>query len=293
MLLASLAAGHQVALVYLDTLKKKLSQQGFASLTLIHGPNLIGHPILLVALLSFGFFHIPQHLEFFGWWATLTGVSIVQFTLQIWGLVRSSFFAVQALARSSFAVSATMGAIILQENLQPIQWLAIGIALAGSILFVVPKRRGLRWHWDSGLVFTLISVLLGGCGAILYKVASSTTSSYFELLSGRIVGDLIGWTAVWFVVLLCMRRQPVRELIRCLHNPTGAILLFGTASRALLNSWLIFMLPVSTLSMLNALAIPISYFVERYEGKQNRNWKQFAGSGLILLALLLFIWNPK
>lgn len=290
MLLASLAAGHQVALVYLDALKKQLARQGFASLTLIHGPNLVGHPLLLVVLLCFGIFHIPDNPEFFAWWLALAGVSVGQFTLQIWGLVRSSFFSVQALARSSFAVSAVMGALLLHEQLQLIQWAAIGVALLGSILFVMPSRSGPRLSWDTGLIFTFISVLLGGFGAVFYKLASTAAANYFELLTGRIIGDLVIWTAVWAIVLLAMRRQPIRELAACLHQRVGAIFLIGSAARALLNSWLIFMLPVSTLAMLNALAIPISYFVERSEGARQTSWKQVAASGLILIALLLFVW---
>lgn len=290
-MLAFIAAiGLHLTAPYFELLKRELAKKKFASLTLLHGPNLIGHPIFIIALLALGLFQLPRDPEFFLWWAGLVALSAIELTLVLRGLLRSSFFAVQALARVEFAVTAVLGVILLGERIDTLQAIALLLATASALIFLWPKYEGGSIIWDRGLLLTLLAIFLTSFGSILYKYSSELTASYSEFLTGRIIGDLAAWTLIWLGSLYFLGRKPLKELWSCWSLLPGKLFLLGSAALNLVDSWLVFALPISTVAMLSTLAIPASYFIGQRADREPWNPRQIVSGLLILIALLLFVW---
>lgn len=289
-MLLFLAVINNLLAPYWDTYKKYLSKQGFASLTVISSPNLIEHSIGIIVLLSLGLFVLPTDPHFYFYWFLMVIISAVELTLNIWGLVKSSFFGVRVIGSLSFVVSSISAVFFIGEHLGYAQYLAIGIAMLGVMLFTWPKNQSLSFkNIDRGIIFVFISVILSGISLIPYKMATFYTPSYTTFLTGRIVGDLIAWNTVWLVSLLWIRRSPLMELKRLVNTREALFLIAGASGANLLSSWLIYKMPVTELSILGILGIITSYFIDSYKYKNHLTKRMWLGTICIILSIAVFL----
>ena len=201
---------------YWDIYKKYLSKKGFASMTVICSPNLVEHSIGIIVLLSLGLFVLPTEPYFYFYWFLMVIISALELTLNIWGLVKSSFFGVHVVGSLTFVVSSIAAVLFIGEHLSYIQYLAIVIAFIGVVLFTWPKDKNLSFkNIDRGIIFVFVSVILSGLSLIPYKMATLYTPDFSTFLTGRIVADLVSWNLVWLISLLWMRRSPTLTRMDC------------------------------------------------------------------------------
>lgn len=274
---------------YWDTYKKYLSKQGFASLTVICSPNLIEHSIGIIVLLSLGLFVLPTDIHFYLYWFLMVIISAVELTLNIWGLVKSSFFGVRVVGSLSFVVSSISAVFFIGEHLSLLQYLSIVVAIFGVVLFTWPKNQSLHFkNIDKGIVFVFFSVILSGVSLIPYKMATFYTPNYTTFLTGRIVGDLIAWNLVWIISLLWIKRSPLVELKRLMRTKEALILIVGASSANLLGSWLIYKMPVTELSILGTLGIITSYFIDRNKYNNHLTTRMWIGTSCIIFSIWIF-----
>ncbi len=288
-MLLFLAALNNLLSPYWDTYKKYLSKKGFASLTVICSPNLVEHSIGMIVLISLGLFVLRSDMHFYFYWFVMISIAAVELTLNIWGLVKSSFFGVRVVGSLSFVVSSIAAVFFIGEHLSHLQYLAIGIAIVGVALFTWPKNQNLSFkNLDRGIVFVFISVILSGISLIPYKMATFYTPDYTTFLTGRIVGDLIGWNLVWVISLLWIKRSPLIELKRLMSTKEALILIIGASGANLLGSWLIYKMPVTELSILGTLGIITSYFIDSYKYKDRLTGRMWAGTVCIIFSIAVF-----
>ncbi len=288
-MLIFLAVINNLLAPYWDTYKKYLSKQGFASLTVICSPNLIEHSIGIIVLLSLGLFVLPTDIHFYLYWFLMVVISAVELTLNIWGLVKSSFFGVRVVGSLSFVVSSISAVIFIGEHLSLLQYVSIIIAIFGVALFTWPKNQSLNFkNIDKGIVFVFISVILSGISLIPYKMATFYTPSYTTFLTGRIVGDLIAWNLVWMISLLWIKRSPLIELKRLMNTKEALILIIGASGANLLGSWLIYKMPVTELSILGTLGIITSYFIDRNKYNNRLTMRMWMGTICIIFSIGVF-----
>ncbi len=283
-----LVAINAVIKPYWDTLKKRLASDDISSLTIIQSPNLFGHPIGIAILLACGVFFVPNDFRFFFLWLIMIGIAACSNILAIWGLLKTKFFAVETISSLSFATNSIFAVLILGEHLKYFQVIAIIFALAGLILFAWPKTISGVLVFDNGVLLIIGSVILGGLASVFYKSAAFHTPNYTTFLSGRFVGDLIGWTIVWLISMIIIKRNPLSELVKVYTSKYGFGFTLGTTVTTLLSSWLIYQLPVTTMAMLSTLTFPVSYLLSKLKYKENINSRMRLGTICIIGALVLY-----
>lgn len=276
---------------YFDTLKKHLSKQGISSLTILHSPNIIGHPIGIAALFILGLFALPIDIHFYLFWFGMIAIAAVSLTLHIWGLVESKFFAVQILSKLGFISSSLLAVLFIGEELTSLQISALVLGVLGIGFFAWPKKLShSNLMWDRGVLFVILSIILSGFADVAYKIATFYTPNYVTFLSGRFVGDMIGWSVVWIIMsIVLLRLNPFRELILSLKNRSGLIMIIGLAISTLLGSWLVYKLPVTTLAMLGTLTIPAAYLFSRFQYQENMTPRMWIGTISIIGSVGLFL----
>ncbi len=288
-MLIFLAVINNLLAPYWDTYKKYLSKRGFASLTVISSPNLIEHSIGIIVLLSLGLFVLPTDPHFYFYWFLMVIISAVELTLNIWGLVKSSFFGVRVIGSLSFVVSSISAVFFIGEHLSYVQYLAILTAVLGVALFTWPKNQSFSFkNIDKGIVFVFVSVILSGISLIPYKMATFYTPNYTTFLTGRIVGDLIAWNLVWMISLLWIKRSPLIELKRLIHTKEALFLIAGASGANLLSSWLIYKMPVTELSILGVLGIVTSYFIDSYKYNNRLTMRMWTGTVCVVFSIAIF-----
>ncbi len=288
-MLIILAALNSLAAPYWDTYKKYLSKKGFASLTIICSPNLVEHFIGIVVLVSLGLLVLPVDPQFYVYWFIMVLISAAELTLNIKGLVRSSFFGVRVVGSLSFVVSSVSAVLFLGEHLTSVQYVAIVVATLGVVLFTWPKGQGLHLkNIDTGIVFILLSVILSGVSLIPYKMATWYTPDYATFLTGRIVADLVCWNFVWIVSLVWIRRSPLKELTHLLATREAYLLILGASGANLVTSWLIYKMPITDLSILGTLGIVTSYFISSYKYKDQITARMWTGAICIVSSIAIF-----
>ena len=273
---------------YWDTLKKDLAKENVAPLTIAQSPNLLGHPIGIIVLIVSGIFVIPREITFFEFWLGMIAISSCAYILTIRALIETKFFAVQVLGSLVFVTSSIFAVIILGEKLHHFQVIAIILATIGVSLFSWPKIKDSLFIVDKGVIYILIAVTIGGLTSVLYKIATLHAQSYSSFLTGRFIGDLIGWNIVWLISLVVIKRNPLRELGNVYGNTHGLRMVVGVATSTLLSSWLIYKLPVTTMAILSTLTFPASYFLSQLKYREKITLKMWLGTFCILGALLLF-----
>lgn len=218
------------------------------------------------------------------------GTGAIALTLNIWGLLKTKFFGVQILGKLGFVTSSVAAICIIGERLTLPQILALALAVIGVILFAWPKRVAeQRFTWDKGVIYIILSVIMSSFSAVFYKLATHYTTNYTTFLSGRFIADLIGWSAIWIITLLIMKRNPVSDLARALRMKAGMGMVFGVAASSLISSYLIYKLPVTTLALLGTLTIPSAYFFSQYHYRERLTRRMWLGTVCIVLAVVMFL----
>ncbi len=288
-MLTLLAAINSLLTPYWNTKIKYLGKKGLASLTIIHSPNIIGHTVGIAILISTGLFILPTKLNFFSFWLALVIVAAMQLTLNLKGLIKSNFFGVQIVGNLGFVVSSILAVFFIGEHLSLLQYFAICMAVIGVALFVWPKNTKLDLGGiDSGIAFVFLSVILGGFSSVLYKMAALNTSSYPMLMTGRFIGDLVAWTIVWLISLVWLKRSPLSEINNLMHEKEGLLMIAGVSSTSLLSSYLIYKLPVTSLSILGTLGIITSYFISTYKYKDALSVRMIIGAFCVIFSIGVF-----
>jgi drug/metabolite transporter (DMT)-like permease len=287
-----LAVIYNAALPYWDSLKKKLAEKRISSLTIIHAPNIVGHPIGILILLCLGLFALPADPIFYLSWFGMVVISSFSLVLNIWGLLKTKFFGVEILSRLGFLANTIVAVLLLGERLTELQIVSLGFATVAILFFTWPKRtKGTKLVWDTGVFFIILSLIIGAFSTTLYKLAALHTTSYESFLSGRFVTDLIAWTIVWIVGLVFISKlNPLKELKRCLAAPEGRWMAIGLAGANLFGSLLIYELPVVTVSMLGTVAIPSAYLYSRFKYGELITTRMWIGTVLSVIAIILFLY---
>jgi drug/metabolite transporter (DMT)-like permease len=280
---------NKIAGPYWNTLRKSLAEKGNAPITIAHAPNLITHPIGIAILAFMGIFALPRDHLFFFFWFGMIIIAAITTTFSILGLLQAKFFATQVIGSLGFAASLLFASFLLGETMSRMQIFSLCLAVAGVILFLLPKKREDYFVIDKGVVFIIISVILGGLSSVLYKLASHHVTSYASFLGGRFIGDLIGWTIVWLISLRILRIRPLADLGVVVRDRSGFILILGTSVVTLIDSWLIYKLPISLVAMIGTLAFPVSYFISRYKYKEHITLNMWLGTLAIIGSVILFI----
>jgi drug/metabolite transporter (DMT)-like permease len=273
---------------YWDTLRKRLGREKVAPLTITNSPNLIGHPIGIALLCAAGVFALPDH-RFFLLWICLIVLSACSSVLTIWGLLKTKFFAVEVIGSLGFVANSFFAVLILGEHLKTHQVFAILFALVGVILFVWTKESIGKFTFDKGMIYILLSVLIGGLSSIFYKLATFTTPNYWTFLSGRFVTDLVIWTTVWLISLAMIKRNPITDLGNVYLKRHGQIMVAGIVLSGLVSSWLIYKMPVTTLAMLSTLGFPAAYFLSQIKYKERISFRMWMGTLFIVGGTVLFL----
>ena len=291
-MLIVLAAAYNLALPYWDTLKRQLAEKRISSLTINHAPNLVTHPIGITVLIFLGIFSLPADPVFYLAWSGMIVIASFSLVLNIWGLLKTQFFGAQILGRLGFLTSTLVAIVLLDERVSSVQVIALMVAFAAVLLFAWPKRmKGTSFTWDTGILFILLSLIIGAFSTVLYKLAALHAPSYQTFLTGRFVADLIGWTLIWFIGIATVSRlNPLLELGRCIKAPEGRLMILGVAASSLLSSWLIYELPVVTFAMLGTLTIPSAYLWSRFKYNEAITLRMWAGTVLSLAAIVLFLY---
>lgn len=289
-MLVFLGVLYNLAFPYWESLKKELAQAKVPSMTILHAPSLVTHPIGILALVLLGMFSMPSDPVFYISWFALVLTASLSLVLNIWGMLRTQFFGAQVLSQLGFLTSTIAAILILKEQISPIQITALAVGTIAILLFAWPKQvRRAHLVWDTGVLYILLSLVTGAFSTILYKTATLHTPSYATFLSGRFVTDFIGWTAVCVFVLVCInRRNPVVELKRLVSMPAGRMVIVGISLSSLLGSFLVYSLPVITFAMLGILTIPSAYLWSRLKYKESISLRMWAGTALSLVAVVLF-----
>jgi len=274
---------------YWNTFRKHISKRGISSITVTYVPTPIGHSIGIIILLLLGIFTLPQKSEFYLFWFIMISIASIVNVWKIWGLLRTKFFAVETIGSLGFVSTAGFAFLILGEKVSFLQTLAICIAVVGVIIFSWPRKTDGKFTIDRGILYLILSVILSGLAAVFYKLATSFVPDYPSFLSGRFVGDLMGWTTVWLIGMFIIKRNPIRDLLDCLHGREGLFLTIGVTISTLLESWLIFKLPVSTIAMIGILAFPSSYLISRFKYEEKISFQMWAGTILIIYSVVLFL----
>ena len=157
------------------------------------------------------------------------------------------------------------------------------------MFFAWPERVEGSLRFDRGLLLIFGSIIVGGLAWVAYKFATVHAESYYSFLSGRFVGDLIAWTIAWLISLKLMKRSPEAELKSLFGTRTGFVMAMGVAVSTLVDSWLIYNLPLSTLAIVGTVAFPASYLLSKLKYKEKITLRMWAGASLIVASVILFL----
>jgi drug/metabolite transporter (DMT)-like permease len=274
---------------YWNTIRKQLATEKIAPLTITHAPNLIGHPIGILLLISLGMFVLPTDPMFFLFWFGTIAISAIVNIFIILGLLKTKFFTTQIIGSLGFVSSAIFASLFLGEQLTTIKIFCLFLAILGVVFFSWPKKAGKLFAFDQGVIFTLLAVFLGGLASVLHKSATFHVSNPSAFFTGRFVGDLIGWTLVWLVSMWIIKRNPVTDLTNLVHKQHGKIFIIGVVASTFIDSWLIYKLPISTIAIIGTIAFPVSYFLSSFKYKEHITFLMWLGTISIISSIVLFL----
>jgi len=284
-----LAIFNDVFKTYLDSLKRDLGGEGFKMILILTLLAWAGIAIVLWLAISGGF-QMPTDPLFYLFWFALTLLTEISFTLFLLGMLNTSFFAASSLGVISSAVTAVYAALFLGERYLPIQIAAVCISAIGSVLFL--RREGLtnHVHNNKGVILVLLSVLLTPLELIFYKAATLHTASYQQFLTGRLVMDLTFYTFFFVIVsTFWFRNNPFPHITSLVDSRVGVTFLVGTTIMELLDSWLIFKIPISLFTILGTLSVPTAYFIGVNKYGEKENLRNICGSILIVVGVVMFL----
>ncbi len=288
-MLIFLAIINRILSPYWVTLRKSLAQKQIAALTITYIPILVGHPIGIVVLYFLDLIVFPKDWLFYVYWFAMIAIAAIVSILVINGLLKTKFVAVQIIGSLGFVTSSFFSFLLLGENISGIQILAIFVAVVGVVVFSWPKNKSGSILLDRGIILVVIAVILNGLGSVFYKMAARYSLNYFSFLTGRFTGDLIGWTIAWIFGIFFFSKNGANDLTRCIKNKNGLILILGMSAATLLDSWLIYKLPVSTLALLGTLTFPATFFISYFKYNELVSRQMWFGSLLIIGSVVLYL----
>jgi len=286
---ALIAVVNEFFKTYFDSLKRDLGEAGFKRVLILALTAWAGGLIILWLLLR-GQFQMPSDPQFYMLWFGLTLLTEISFTLMLTGMLNTSFFAATSLGNISFVITTIYAAIFLKEKYTLLQAGAIIIAGIGTLLFFKIDFSKKLFTDNKGLFLILFSLLLTPLEYILYKAATLHASSYHQFLTGRLTMDLCFYTLFFLlVVLIWYRKNPLPDIVSFVCSGPGIGYVVGHTLTELVESWLIFKIPISLISMIGTLSIPTAYFIGRKKYQESLNWRHVGGAVLIALGVILFL----
>lgn len=287
-MLSILAVINSIFKTYIQSLERDLAKSAFG-------------PILLIALLSWaglllagglavlGRFEMPGNLMFYIFWLALTFSTIITFTAFLLGMLNTTFFAANSFGNIGFAITAFFAWIFLTEEYAPIQIIAILVAAVGCLLFFENKVSKSYFKENKGLLLISFSLLLSPLEYIFYKSATLQTSTYDEFLTGRLVMDAFFYT-LFFILIATFwyKKNPFPQIHSVTFSYSGIVFIVGCTLTELLESWIIFKMPVGLFIVLGTISIPVGYFIGRIKYKESIKPRYVVGSLLIIFAIFLF-----
>lgn len=289
-MLSILATLYHIIQTYFQSLKRDLANSGHSKLTIICLVNFVGHPVILVALLLLNKIELPSSPWFYLSWLGVVVIALIQNSFLILGLIKTNFFGANSLASLSFVTTSLYAVLFLGETLNFHQVIALSMAFVGVMLLVTPKQHKKKLVWDWGLLFILFSLLIKPFGTIFYKFSALQTATYSELLTGRLVMDLIYYGIIYSLIFsLYFKKSPYLESKKMLRDSVGLKYVIGYNLLTLFNSWLIFKLPVTTLIVLSTISVPVSYFISKKKYIEKSHPKVVLATLLIVVSMVGFV----
>jgi drug/metabolite transporter (DMT)-like permease len=274
---------------YFSMFRKELAKDDIAPLTITHSPNLIGHPLGIILLLSLGMFILPTDFHFFLYWFGMIVISGVVSTFAILGLLETKFFTAQVIGSLGFVSSAICAHFFLKEPLGVWTIISLCIAVIGVLFFSCNKDGKKALVFDRGTIFIIIAVALGGFSSVLYKLATTHVTGPAMLFTGRFVGDLIGWTIVWLISLCIIKKNPISDLGSLLKKSHGRMYVIGVIITTGIDALLFYHLPVTSLSILGTITFPVMYLISYFKYKERITPLMWFGTFCIISSIILFL----
>ncbi len=273
---------------YLQALKRDSAKGIFETIVLIAVLSWAGLLIAL-GLLAVGRFHMPVDPLFYVFWFALTFSTVITFTAFLLGMLNTTFFAANSFSNIGFAITALYALLILGEKYVPVQVGAIIITAVGSLLFF---ERGISKGYfkeNKGLLLILFSLLLSPLEYVLYKSATLHTANYDQFLTGRLTMDALFYSLFFaLVAIFWYRKNPWPKITAVTASYAGIVFLIGTTLAELLESWLIFKMPVGIFVILGAISIPAGYLIGEIKYQEPIKPRYVVGSVLITLGIIIF-----
>lgn len=274
---------------YFESLKRDLVQIGYKKLSIICIINFVGHPILLAVLIVLGKFRLPSDPLFYLFWFGVVVIALVQFVIYLKGLSQAKFFAANTLYNLQFIVATLYAVLLLREIITTKQIIALFLATVGAVILLFPARTKNRFKWDKGLILVFVALLIYPLGVIFYKISSQHASTYSIFLSGRLIMDLVYYSLFYFGVFKFWHKtNPIPELKSILLLPKGLVYVIGLNIATLVESWLIFVMPISWLVVLGTIAIPTGYFLDKIKYKEKVSSRAILAALIIITAIIIF-----
>lgn len=281
---------NKAAQTYTRSLQKDLAKTGFDSVLVITSISWAG-VLILLGLVVLNKFQLPSDPYFYLYWFILVFIVTIQFYFFSAGLVRTQFYSANSISHTSFVITIIYAVIILNESITSMQIFAVVIAVIGSLLlFEWHKQAKQALKRNSGLFLIMFALLISPFSTILLKTAVYHTDSYAQFLTGRLVLDAIYYSLFLAVLyIFWYRRNPAGSIISFFKSRQGLTFMFGTALLNLVDSWLIYKLPVVTFTILGTIAIVAGYVISRLKYKEPIYFKEIFGGVLIILSIIVFV----
>lgn len=277
------------AQTYTRSLQKDLVGQGYNSILVISSISWVG-VLILLALVLLGKFQLPTSPTFYVYWFILVFIVTIQFYFYSKGLANSQFYSANSISHISFVITIFYAVLFLKESISPAGIVAIVIAVIGSLLlFKWQGRAKNAFKQNMGLIFIIFALLISPASTVLLKSAVLQTNSFSQYLTGRLVLDLIYYSAFLCVLyVFWYRRKPGKSIKEFFKSKQGLIFMFGTAVANLVDSLLIYRLPVVTLTILGTVGIVAGYVIGRVKYKEPIYFREALGGALIVLSIIIF-----
>ena len=284
---------NEVFKTYFDSLKRDLGEEGF-KMVLIIALNAWAGLFIIAWLLFTGNFQMPNDYLFYLLWIGLAILTEISFALLLLGMLNTTFFASNSLGNLSFAITAVYAAIFLGERYNWFQVVAIVFGVIGSFLFFKKTPSALYVKNNKGVLLIFFSLLLTPLEYILYKAASEHVNSYHQFLTGRLAMDFLCYTLFFLTVtIFWYRKNPFPQVRTYLSSGKGIFYIAGHTATELLESWLIYKIPISLFTILGTLSIPVSYFIGKSKYKEVWDRRYVLGALLITVGVILFVMKAQ
>lgn len=246
--------------------------------------------LIILWLLFSGKFQMPSDPLFYVLWFGLTILTEISYTLVLVGMLNTTFFSATSLGNIGFVVTAVYAALFLGERYALIQIGAIIITAIGALFFFTKSVSKKLFSQNKGSFLILFSLFLTPFEYIFYKAATLHASSYHQFLTGRLTMDFTFYTLFFILVsTFWYRKNPIPQIRSYVSSSKGIAYLAGHTATELLESLLIYKIPISLFTILGTLSIPTAYFVSRKKYKEPLNWRHVFGAMLIIAGVILFL----